>query len=297
MNDEPTNIEWRLSEAREALVERMWGKVPLVYNHAVLCQLGLPYRSQGNAETFTRVSGNASLRLRAGEVREADGSFRPALLPYGAVARLLLLNLCSESVKRQSPVVEVERSLTAFCRQLGLSTDTRAMRRVKEQANRMSVLQMRIDVDSKTYRDTFQGMVFSKFRVETPVSYQQECLFPSIVEFSTDFYCSLAEHAVPLRLEAVRALSHSSRSLDIYFWLASRLHRVSKPMDIRYTTLRWQFGTPTQEMKSFKRSFRIALKSALMVYPEARVEVIHGGIRLHNSPSPVPRRRAKGLLV
>tara|TARA_R110002124_G_scaffold203618_2_gene370093 strand:+ start:101 stop:571 length:471 start_codon:yes stop_codon:yes gene_type:complete len=156
---------------------------------------------------------------------------------------------------------------------------------------------MRIDVDSKTYRDTFQGMVFSKFRVETPVSYQQECLFPSIVEFSTDFYCSLAEHAVPLRLEAVRALSHSSRSLDIYFWLASRLHRVSKPMDIRYTTLRWQFGTPTQEMKSFKRSFRIALKSALMVYPEARVEVIHGGIRLHNSPSPVPRRRAKGLLV
>jgi hypothetical protein len=68
-------------------------------------------------------------------------------------------------------------------------------------------------------------------------------------------------------------------------------------MVVKYTSLRWQFGVPTQDINSFKRAFRKALKTALMVYPEARVELVYGGIMLYNSPPPVKRRGAKGLLV
>jgi len=295
----PSNIDWRLLDAREAVLRKEWGSTPKAYQHAVLCQLGLPHRSIGDEQTFTRRSGNATLRLRAGEVRLADGSFVPAGVPYGAVSRIVLLNLCSEAIKNQSPVVEVERSLTAFVKNLGLSTDTRALRRIREQTKRMSVLQMRIDVENPQYRDTFQGFVFNKFRCETPASAEQGMLFPSIVEFSSGFYKSLAEHAVPLRMDAIRSLSHSSRAIDVYSWLAARLHRVprGKPMKVRYTSLRWQFGTPKQQMDGFKKAFRKALKTALMVYPEARVEIVYGGIMLYNSPPPVKRRGARGLLV
>ena len=295
----PSNIDWRLIDARERTLEREWSSTPLVYNHAVLASISLPYRSLGNTQAFTRVSGNASLRLRAGEVLEANGSYRCAKLPYGAASRLLLLQLCSSAVKRQTPVVEVERSLTAFCRQLGLSTDWRHLQRIKEQALRLSVLHMRIDVEHPEYKDTFKGDVFSSFRVDVPASYQQETLFPSIVEFSPKFYQSLVSHAIPMPLESIASLSHSARAIDAYCWLASRLHRVqkNKPMKVRWTSLRYQFGNPEQLMKGFKSAFKVALKQALFVYPEARVEIVHGGIMLYRSPTPVKRTRAKGLLV
>jgi len=295
----PSNIDWKLVEAREAVLRNDWGSTPKAYQHAVLCQLGLPHRSLGDAQAFTRRSGNATLRLRAGEIKLADGSFVPAGVPYGAVSRIVLLNLCSEAIKNQSPIVEVDRSLTAFVKNLGLSTDTRALRRIREQTKRMAVLSMSIQVEGPLYQDTFQGYVFSKFRCETPASAEQAMLFPSIVEFSSGFYKSLAEHAVPLRMDAIRSLSHSSRALDCYSWLAARLHRVprGKPMKIRYTSLRWQFGIPKQQMDGFKKAFRKALKTALMVYPEARVELVYGGIMLYNSPPPVKKRGAIGLLV
>jgi len=295
----PSNIDWRLIDARERALEREWGSTPLVYNHAVLASVGLPYRSLGDTQAFTRISGNATLRLRAGEVKQPNGSYRCAKLPYGASSRLLLLKLCSSAVKRQSPVVEVEGSLTAFCRQLGLSTDWRHLQRIKEQALRLANVHMRMEVNHIEYQDTFKGDIFSSFRVEVPASYQQETLFPSIVEFSPKFYQSLLAHAVPLPLESIASLSHSARAIDAYCWLASRLYRVqrNKPMKVRWTSLRYQFGTPTQQMKGFKSAFKTSLKQALYVYPQARVEVVHGGIMLYHSPPPVKRTRAKGLLV
>ena len=35
------------------------------------------------------------------------------------------------------------------------------------------------------------------------------------------------EHAVPLNEAAVARLSHSAMGLDIYVWLAQRLHRIA----------------------------------------------------------------------
>ncbi len=77
-------------------------------------------------------------------------------------------------------------------------------------------------------------------------------------------------------------MKHSARALDIYVWLAHRLWRIndSKPVRLKWTTLRFQFGNRGQEMKSFKRAFKTALHQVLMVYPEANVEIIKGGLFL-----------------
>jgi len=44
--------------------------------------------------------------------------------------------------------------------------------------------------------------------------------------FSPVFFESLMKHAVPLNEAAVARLSHSAMALDVYTWLANRLHRV-----------------------------------------------------------------------
>jgi len=295
---ELTKRETKLIDARVELVQKVWGDVPKLYSHAVLVHCGLPYRNPGDdARHFTRSSGAFSLRIEAGALPAPGGGFVEVGMPYGARARLLLLHLCADAVKQQSPVVEVADSFTAFAKSIGLNTSGRNLRSLRDQINRMSVVSMRLAKRGDGYTDVFQGPVFSKLRAELPPFAEQLPLWTSHIEFSPDFYSSLERNAVPLRKEAIYALKHSARALDIYCWLAHRLYRVDfrSPVSIKWTTLRHQFGEPSQKMESWKRAFIAALKQALEVYPQAKVERIHGGLLLKNSLPPVPQRN-KGLL-
>ena len=60
---------------------------------------------------------------------------------------------------------------------------------------------------------------------------------------------------MPFDERAIAALSHSAMGLDIYAWLAQRLHRVQpgKPAFIPWTALKDQFGWHYGRMDNFKR--------------------------------------------
>jgi Plasmid encoded RepA protein len=47
-----------------------------------------------------------------------------------------------------------------------------------------------------------------------------------VLRLSLDYYESLTRFAVPLDERALAALAHSATALDIYCWLAQRLHRI-----------------------------------------------------------------------
>jgi hypothetical protein len=116
-------------------------------------------------------------------------------------------------------------------------------------------------------------------------------MWSSEVQFSPRFFYSLKNHAVPMDLRAIQALRHSPRCLDIYAWLSSRLWRVKRPTKVRWSSLQHQFGQPTQDRRSFKTSFRNALKQVLLVYPDAKVLSVYGGVELHNSLPPIDPRK------
>ena len=99
-------------------------------------------------------------------------------------------------------------------------------------------------------------------------------------------------HAVPLNEAAVSRLSHSAMGLDLYTWLAQRLHRVDpkKTAFIPWVSLKDQFGHGYSRMNNFKRDFRTTLKQVHIVYGEARFDVDDKGMRLMNSRPPVLRR-------
>ena len=211
-------------------------------------------------------------------------------MPYGARASLLLLHLCSEAVRTGSRRIEVRDSFTGFAKDLGLSINGQSMKSLKDQVARMSVVSMKLARRGGQQVEVFQVQLFSKLRGEFPKAPNQRTLWATHIEFNDDFYQSLKKHAVPLDTTAIAALKHSARALDVYCWLASRLYRVhpSKPVKLRWTSLRWQFGEPTQSMVSFKRRFKQALEQVKWVYPEANVEVVYGGIELRTSSPPVP---------
>lgn len=296
IEDGPTPVEGRLIDARFELTKALWGDVPKLFSHSVLAQLGLPYRSLGlDVRTFQRISGKTSLQMEAGFIPGRHGTFVPVQLPAGPKARLVLLHLCSEAVKNQSPVVEVDESFTAFAKSLGLSINGQNLKTLREQVLRMSVVSMRLAKNYGEFVDVYQGSVFDRLRVNIPDDPDQQALWTNTVEFSHAFYESLRHNAVPLRLEAIGALKHSARALDVYAWMSHRLFRVNKPVYLRWGVLQAQFGTKTQDRKGFKRAFRTAMKQVLMVYPRAKVHVAHGGIVMKNSPPPVPFRKPKML--
>ena len=74
---------------------------------------------------------------------------------------------------------------------------------------------------------------------------------------SEEYFQSLGRHAVPLDHRAVAALASSSMALDVYVWLAQRLHRVppGKPQFIAWAALHEQFGQGFARVRDFRRRF------------------------------------------
>ena len=105
------------------------------------------------------------------------------------------------------------------------------------------------------------------------------------------FFQSLIEHPLPLREAAIRQISSRSMAIDLYVWLAYRLHVLPKPIEVGWDALRRQFGKLT-ELRFFRRDILPSLNLALAVYPEARMVVDEkAGLTLYPSPPPVPEKK------
>jgi hypothetical protein len=123
-------------------------------------------------------------------------------------------------------------------------------------------------------------------------------LFPQVAKLSEQFFQQLADHPVPLEEAAVRAISNNSMALDLYAWLAYRLHVLKAPTPVSWTALKGQFGTGFDSMRHFRPSFLDNLRLALAVYRSAKVEVTERGVDLFPSRPPVaPRQFTAGRVL
>jgi len=285
----------KLMDAQEEIENNLWGRRPMMFNHSVLCSVSLPIRNP-HSDVYEKESGAVSLLLEAGRVRTTDG-WRKFGLPYGPRARLILISLVSESIKNDSRTLSTRNSFTRFAKDLGLSVGGYQLRSLREQMTRMASVQMKIAREYEEHIDVFQGHLFDGMRLEMPSDAYQMTMFPSVVSFSEQFFQSCKRAAVPLDARAIRALSSSARDLDIYMWLAHRLHRIKgKPVNVKWTSLRFQFASSKAHMGNFKRDWTNSLKRVLMVYPQAKVEITDYGCRLYASPPPIPKKGSKLII-
>ncbi len=71
---------------------------------------------------FRRVQGNMGIQVQAGSSLGPNGQWIDQPLPFGPKARLILMHLCSEAIKQNSPTIEIADTFTAFVREMGFST-------------------------------------------------------------------------------------------------------------------------------------------------------------------------------
>ena len=80
----------------------------------------------------------------------------------------------------------------------------------------------------------------------------------------------------------------SAMGLDVYTWLAQRLHRVhpGKPALIPWVSLQEQFGVGYKRIRDFRRAVLITLKQVQVVCREARFTTDGKGMHLlHSRPA------------
>jgi hypothetical protein len=144
---ELTPLERRRLEASFQIQETPAEQI--AYQHSVLCQTALPYRDPGDVRRWTRSQGTVALEVEAGRARNPlTRTFEDVGLPYGSRPRLILCHLNSEALKRQSPTIEVEASLTAFVRRVQSQNPAGTqIRRFKDQLTCLAAAVVRLSID------------------------------------------------------------------------------------------------------------------------------------------------------
>ena len=79
-------------------------------------------------------------------------------------------------------------------------------------------------------------------------------------------------------------------ALDLYCWLAYRLHVLPGARTVSWKALKSQFGTGFSRMDHFRPTFKDNLALAMAVYPDATVDVTERGLTLQPSRPPVAPR-------
>lgn len=268
-------------------------KQRLSFQHTVFCQTGLPYRNPGDdVRQWQREQGSVSLLLKAGEAKHPKtGEWVELGLPWGTKPRLILAHLNTEALKRQSPIIEVEGSLSAFVKRIRHFDGGREIKVFKDQLSRLSVAVVRMATTHDGQGLQINSTIIGGFALWPELDERQRVLWPSVIRLSDDYFRSLQDHAVPVHEEDLAALAHSALALDLYCWLAQRLHRIdpTRPVFIQWPAIKAQFGADFVRMVDFKRKFRTALRQVMARYQRARLDVESGGLRLHASHPPVTK--------
>jgi len=269
--------------------EHMGEAATLIYSG--WCHAGLPHRRTSNDQDWRIQTEYLTLVVEPGKIPNKDGSTTFIGVPYGPNARLILYYLMNRALETSSRTVTLGRNLTAFLARLGLSSGGKTHKAVREQVERISRCRLTFHIEGKGRRGVAnQAIVDNAVFFDDGGEGDQPALFSDTLHLSEGFYNHLRQHNVALDERAIEKIHANSRALDVYSWLAFRLHHLTDPVAVSWSALLPQFGGGITVKRNFRSVMKDDLLLALSVYEKARVDIEERGITLYPSPPPVPRR-------
>lgn len=259
------------------------------FTHAVLCQVGLP-RSKTDAREFMRKSGDAWVNVQAGWLDEGKGPVQQPI-PYGAMPRLALAWVSSYAKRYNTREIPIGDSAADFLRLMGYDRQGGRYSTLRPQMHALAACCLQLGFKGRT----FNGQPVEQFDAWVADGKAgQRSLWPGVMKLSEGYFNSLMESAVPLDNRALHALKGSALALDVYAWLAHRLHRIEgRPVILHWKSIREQFAQEYKGQdpdKDFKKQFLPILRNVQVVYPQAKVKQVTGGLMLMASPPPIPKK-------
>jgi hypothetical protein len=276
----------------------MPGEQDIAYLHAVLTQVSLPRRKMAE-RSFERRSGNATLRIDAGAFWNGS-AFEEQPLPYGPMPRYMLAWFNTFAIRNHTQEIPIGHSARDFMERIGYAVSggkRGTYTTFRCQAKALAACRLTLGMGAKS----FKGEIIQEFEAWLDLDGQQRAVWPGRIVLSDHYYRTLEGAAVPLNHSALIALRGSALALDIYAWLAHRLHRITDRFGavVTWPSLKQQFGEEYQDdhcgRAHFRQEFLRVLKVVKTLYPAAQVkECIDQhrksyGLTLLPSPPPIAK--------
>ncbi|MGI4809174.1 MAG: replication protein RepA [Janthinobacterium lividum] len=259
-------------------------------------QCALPHKRLANDAPWGIVSEKVKLMVEPGrrQIVAADDSqtFEFVGVPFGSHARLILLYLQTEALRTGRREVELGGSMRSWLAKVGIPAGGMTGRSVRDQAERISRCKLTFDITTGTrYSGLVQQTIVDKaLFIEAEDGSRQSRMSLETAKLSEGFFEQLQKHPVPLEEAAIKALSNNAPALDVYLWLAYRLHALKHDRLVTWPALKSQFGTGFSKLYHFKNKFPGTLSLAQAVYPHAKLQVTDQGVVLKPSRPPVAPR-------
>lgn len=259
---------------------------------------GLPHKRLKDDAVWQVATDHATLIVQPGMKANPGGAPIPVGVPYGSRARLICLYLQSTALRTGGREVPLGDSLSDWMRRMSIPIGGKSMNMVRDQAERIARCRLSFEVRSGGRRGLMnQNIMDAALFLDEEGSSSKAFLERAVL--SEGFFNALTKHPVPIEESAIVALSNNSMAMDIYCWLAYRLHALDaeKPTHISWPSLHLQFGAGIKRVRDFRSLFKSALELALSTYPDARIEDNPRGLVLYKSKPPVLPKVATLALV
>lgn len=282
------DLERRVVDAAADYLGDEDGGIGFIYSG--WAQAALPHKRLPDGQPWQIRTDRVSLLVEPGRKTLPDGTLEWIGVPYGSRARLIMLYLQSEALRTSSRDVELGKSLRAWLKKMGISPGGKSIVDVRQQAERITRCRLTFEVQKAGRNALVQQLIVDKalFTEDEDSGGSQ---FLERTKLSETFYEQLQRHPVPIEEAAIRAINRHSMALDIYCWLAYRLHVLPTPIPISWRALHAQFGTGIRRIDHFRETFQEQLQLAMAVYPAAKLEVRSSGLLLSPSSPPVAARK------
>ena len=259
----------------------------------LLTLCSLPRTNPGSRLQYKRQNGPYKLIMIAG----GDNK-----LPYGNLPRLLLSWVCTEAVRTQNRDLVLGKSLAAFMRELGISSNSGGSRgdrtRLKSQIDRLFHCQIELIYEAPGHKRSAASRVADAtdlwWDYRKP---DQQTLWQSSIRLGEALFREITTHPIPLDIRILKATRRSSLGLDLYMWLSYKtytLYRHGRESEqLPWDRLYRQFGaTPERAddkyvIRDFRKDVLRELQKLKLCWPELDTATVKGGIDIKACPPQV----------
>lgn len=262
-----------------------------------LVQCGMPLSKPPEEKvSLQRKNGNITVTYASG-IDPKSGTHIG--LPYGPIARLLLVWINTEANTQRSRRIHVTSNLTQFMRDVGLqyrSGEKGTTRTLREQIRRLFLAQIsfyREESQEEGTREQFELMTITQ-RYELWWSYKspdENSFFDSWIELGESFYEAIIKNPVPIKLEHLKSLRKSPLAIDFYVWASYRLYTLNqsktRSLFLPLAVLQHQLGSSFDRKRDFAKAMNEAINKVRNIFPHLDCELDREGLTLRSGPLPL----------
>jgi hypothetical protein len=270
-----------------------------------------PHKDPGAIPEWIRRNGHITLTMQPGYKDDPHDHRRRVCLgyPYGSTARLILYWIVTETRRTGKARLELGTSLVDFMRKLGITPDDSTGKRssaqsVHRQLERLMHARIRFEQCHTSDGRRGQGWL------DMPVAKAGWCwwdtkdedhiaLWNGYIILNDDFFQTILDHPVPVRMRTLLALKKSPLGLDLYAWATFESYKAQRHRKGRFVAwklLHEQFGTEVGTLKNFAAKAQRELRKIMVNCPTMQLTFPRGGVQILASSVPdVPRAASEGI--